>query len=428
MPNGEGLLDTSRLHPEAQRLRDFLATKLIGQSRAVETVVEAYDSFLSPLRKPEGPILSLLALGPSGTGKTYLLELLALLNLGDKRAITKVACANFQDRYELAKLLGSAPGLIGYDEEPRLSQWNIDKYAFRLAVKKLKESGDERITALEAELKSIDEQMEKARAKGGVAMATLRSQYRQKENELSSYIYHTVHQEPLLSFLLFDELEKGHEAIHDFLLDVTDKGIGQLSNGEETDFTNSFIAMTSNLGSRLITDLASGKHRPGFIGETAKAAEKTEQEVYKLADGEAKKFFKPEFLNRVTVVVFRPLTLEALLDIFDNLVAEKLEQVRVKGFCFEPKIRPAVKEFIVKEATDHPEEGARLLRKKIDKYLFKPLGRLINSGQITKTTPEIYVELDKTGDKPTTTFSTEERKPNGKKNGNGKRSGGGKGK
>ena len=97
--------------------------------------------------------------------------------------------------------------------------------------------------------------------------------YMQKIKEFQSYISEKTEDVPIISIILFDEIEKAHPSLHHFLLEVTSKGRTRLGNGEETLFYNSFIIMTSNAGSRSIAEMVKGKKEIGFIREKTEKSE-----------------------------------------------------------------------------------------------------------------------------------------------------------
>jgi len=406
-------LDTTFLHPRAQELQDFLEHRLKRQPRAIKSVVEAYNNFLSPVWE-NGPILALLAMGPSGSGKTYLLKLLAEFFLGDQKAITKVSCPSHNERHTLASLIGAPPGYIGYDEEPRLSQKRLEAPALKLAVEKYLKN-DERAKKLRQEADNALRQVRLARRPE--AKMALLMQYGQKESEYKSYVQLKLCDKPLFIFLLFDELEKGHEAIHHFLLEATDEGETRLANGEPVNLKHAFIVMTSNVGSDKIASIMQGSHGLGFFnGERndATVTQKVGDDIYGVSIKEAEKVFRPEFLGRVQVVVYHPLDREGLDEIFGERISALTEHLASMGFPLALDIHAAVRDFIVTEATDHPKFGARLLNKKIEHHIGNPIARLIGSGQVTRDDDKLYLELVPAAGgkgKPSVIFKKDDRPP-----------------
>jgi ATP-dependent Clp protease ATP-binding subunit ClpB len=103
-------LDPSRKSNDAQEFETALRRKIVGQDAAVEKVVEIYQMFLAGLNAPSRPVGNLLFLGPTGSGKTRVVEAMAESLFGDARAVIKIDCAEFQHSHEIAKLIGSPPG------------------------------------------------------------------------------------------------------------------------------------------------------------------------------------------------------------------------------------------------------------------------------------------------------------------------------
>ncbi|OGD25562.1 hypothetical protein A2819_01365 [Candidatus Azambacteria bacterium RIFCSPHIGHO2_01_FULL_40_24] len=382
-------LDPDILCEQTKELEDFLLERIINQQRAIKCVVSAYDKFNSPLWQLEKPILSALFLGPSGVGKTYIAEMLAEYFLDDPTAFTKIECANYVERHEISKLLGAPPGYIGYNELPILSQNNIELPAIQHAQMALMKT--------DKEAQRLSKEIEKARqnclkSTNKLESNSLMQIYMQKIKEFQSYISEKTEDVPIISIILFDEIEKAHPSLHHFLLEVTSKGRTRLGNGEETLFYNSFIIMTSNAGSRSIAEMVKGKKEIGFIRE--KTEKSGENPIYDCAMLELKKMFTTEFLGRIekNIVVFKNLSDDDIKKIID-IQLNDLSIFLTKNFPFELIISDEAKEFILEKASDHPEYGARLVSDKIDKHIKEPLARMINTGQIV-TGCKIFANLE----------------------------------
>src|SRR5580704_3879062 len=129
MPRINRRLDTSRTGLEAGRLRNGLTELVVGQDDAINQIVGIYQTWLAGMTTPGRPIGNLLFLGPTGTGKTRLVEATGELLLGNSRAVLKIDCAEFQHSHEIAKLIGSPPGYLGHREtHALLSQDMLDQY------------------------------------------------------------------------------------------------------------------------------------------------------------------------------------------------------------------------------------------------------------------------------------------------------------
>ncbi|MBN1673714.1 MAG: ATP-dependent Clp protease ATP-binding subunit [Kiritimatiellae bacterium] len=176
------------------------------------------------------------------------------------------------------------------------------------------------------------------------------------------------------SVVLFDEVEKAHPDVMHMLLQILEEGKLTDSLGRRVDFRNTVIILTSNLGGELV-------RKGGTLGFTDSDA-KTDYEGLKsrMLD-EAKRLFKPEFINRIDdVIVFRQLGKEDVLRIVDLEIAKVEERLRAKGF--EITVEPKAREFLVEKGYD-PTMGARPLRRAIERYLEDPLAEEILKGRIS---------------------------------------------
>src|SRR5581483_10651690 len=110
------VLDPTRRSNDAREFDNALRRKIVGQDQALDKVVEIYQMFLAGLNPPGRPVGNLLFLGPTGSGKTRVVESMAESLFGDSRACIKIDCAEFQHSHEIAKLIGSPPGYLGHRE------------------------------------------------------------------------------------------------------------------------------------------------------------------------------------------------------------------------------------------------------------------------------------------------------------------------
>src|SRR3972149_72899 len=113
-------LDPSRRSAESREFEAELRKKIVGQEEAMRAVVDLYQVFRAGLNSPGRPVGNLLFLGPTGSGKTRVVEASAEILFGDARAVIKVDCAEFQHSHEIAKLIGSPPGYLGHRENQPL--------------------------------------------------------------------------------------------------------------------------------------------------------------------------------------------------------------------------------------------------------------------------------------------------------------------
>jgi len=164
---------------------------IVGQNEAIEKITNLLERYLGGLSDPKRPIGSAIFLGPTGVGKTAVVEAMCEGLYGDAHHMIKIDCAEFQFGHEIAKLIGSPPGYLGHKETPaRLKQETI------------------------LGLQTMD-------------------------------VPFTV--------ILFDEIEKASDDLWHLLLGILDRGALTLGDNSKTDFTKTIIIMTSNVGAREIS-------------------------------------------------------------------------------------------------------------------------------------------------------------------------------
>ena len=319
----EVLLDSEKRSSEVAEFEDMLRARIIGQDRAVRTIVNLYQICRAGMSMPGRPMGTLLFLGPTGSGKTHVIEAAAEILTGVPGAFVKIDCAEFQHSHEIARLIGSPPGYIGHREtQPLLTQDVIDQ--------------------------------------------------------------HQTEQAPL-TFVLFDEIEKAHETLWQLLLGILDKANLTLGDGRKVDFSRCVIVMTSNLGASEISK--SLEPRIGFIGMSSASsqnAEDTDRKIYRVATEAARRRFSPEFMNRIDkVVVFRSLTHPQLVRVLDIELSNLQNRIIVSqsGRQFVMRCTDDAKEFLLREGTDI-RYGARPLKRAIERFVVHPLSNLIATGQI----------------------------------------------
>ena len=177
--------------------------------------------------------------------------------------------------------------------------------------------------------------------------------------------------------VLLDEIEKAHPDVFNILLQVLDEGFITDSLGRKVDFRNTIILMTSNIGSRQLKDFGQGV---GFA--TNAKQNNSDQNNKAVIEVALKRFFSPEFLNRIDdVIVFNNLTKEDILNILD-LAIEKLEN-RILTLGYTIKVSKAAKEFLAEKGFD-PEFGARPLNRTIQKFLEDPIAEEILKSELVE--------------------------------------------
>ena len=314
-------LDPHQRSADARNLEEGLRRKIVGQDEAVQAVIDLYQVFRAGLNSPGRPVGNLLFLGPTGAGKTRMVEATAEVLYGDPQALIKVDCAEFQHSHEIAKLIGSPPGYLGHREtHPVITQEALERH----------------------------------------------------------------HTDDLkISFLMFDEIEKASDALWQLLLGILDKATLTLGDNRRVDLSQTMIFMTSNLGGKEITDLMAG--RLGFAPTAPVAERpELDTKVGRTAKAAAKKKFAPEFMNRIDkVVVFQSLRSEQLNEICEielGIVQRRVLQTSKERFLFQ--VTQPAKDFLLREGTNM-QYGARHLKRAIERYLTCPLASLLATEQVS---------------------------------------------
>ena len=236
-------------------------------------------------------------------GKTELAKAVAASVFGSENHLIRVDMSEYMDRIATSKLIGSAPGYVGYDEGGQLSE--------------------------------------------------------------------RVRRNPY-SVVLLDEVEKAHPEVFNLLLQVLDDGFLTDSKGRRVDFRNTIIIMTSNLGSRALRDdklvgFTAGKFDPAKI----------RREKFKQA---TRQFFRPEFLNRIDeILVFDELTKPQLRQIVTLLTQKLVDRLSERHIVL--KLSRSALDVIAQKGFD-PENGARPLRRAIQRELEDPIAQDLISGRL----------------------------------------------
>ncbi len=180
------------------------------------------------------------------------------------------------------------------------------------------------------------------------------------------------------SVVLFDEIEKAHRDVFNILLQVMDDGALTDSQGRRVDFRNTVLIMTSNIGSKTITDRAA----LGFGTETPVDSKESYNEMRSRVMSEVKDFFRPEFLNRLDdIIVFHQHTKENIYQIADLKIRELCERLHEREIRIE--MTAAAKDLLIKEGYDH-KYGARPLVRTLERLVENPISDRILEGEFVK--------------------------------------------
>lgn len=176
------------------------------------------------------------------------------------------------------------------------------------------------------------------------------------------------------SVILFDEIEKAHQDVHNLLLQLLDDGILTDSNGGKVNFKNTIIIMTSNVGTRQLDDFGTGV---GFKDDDADIKKLSQEVILKML----KKSFAPEFLNRIDkILTFNPISREVTRSILDLQLAQLTP--RLESLHLEISYTDEAKEFLSEKGYD-PKLGARPLNRTIAHYVEELITQAIIDGEMT---------------------------------------------
>lgn len=306
-------------------LEQELHKRIVGQDEAVHLVAEAIRRARTGLKDPKRPIASFLFLGPTGVGKTELAKALSEIMFGDEDSLIRIDMSEYMEKFAVSRLIGAPPGYVGYDEGGQLT--------------------------------------EKVRRK--------------------SY-----------SVILLDEIEKAHPDVFNILLQVLDDGKLTDGKGRLVDFKNTIIIATSNIGADLIISaigaqelsVALDSKRPAQSEESLiklKSAsqslpkwEELKEEIFELL----KKYFKPEFLNRLDeIIMFKALTIKQIEEIVELVLDSKKRLMRAQNIeiVFDKKVITEIA-----KRSFNPQFGARPIKRAIQRDIDSLIARFLLEDKI----------------------------------------------
>jgi ATP-dependent Clp protease ATP-binding subunit ClpB len=231
------LLDPTKKGRQAEDLENQLHRLVVGQEEAIHQIVRAYQTHMAGLAPAGRPIGNFLFLGPTGSGKTRVVEATAETLLQNPRAVIKIDCAEFQHSHEIAKLIGSPPGYLGHRETHAL-----------------------------------------------LSQEALNQHYTEKVK---------------ISFVLFDEIENASDARWNLLLRILDKATLTLGGNRKVEFSATMIFLPAVLAQPQMSSLVSP--RLGFRIPSFEDARGNAQPSARISDAgvaAARRKFTPEFINR----------------------------------------------------------------------------------------------------------------------------------
>jgi ATP-dependent Clp protease ATP-binding subunit ClpA len=324
---------STKIRRDGDLLRE-LSGYIVGQPQALTQIVpyvQMHQAGLSPEGRPVGVFL---LLGPTGTGKTRTVEVLAQALHGNEKHLLKVDCGEFQMEHEVAKLIGAPPGYLGHREtQPMLSQ--------------------------------------------------------QKLNGVTS-------DQCSLSLVLFDEIEKAAPSMTRLLLGVLDKAALRLGDNATVNFERTIIFMTSNLGTEAMRkQLRPDFGFETMVGGVRDSAKKLEGIGMNAV---RRKFSPEFVNRIDSVITYQPLNAQALAIIVDQQIEALERHIanRLMERAFQIEVNDGARAFLLRKGTSN-EYGARELKRVILRHLTQPLAAMVATGAILPA-DVVHVEASEDGE------------------------------
>ena len=316
------------LESESQKLLNMeqqLGKHVIGQERAISLISNAIRRSRAGISDPQRPIGSFIFLGPTGVGKTETARALAHFLFDSKEALVRIDMSEYGEKHQVSRLIGAPPGYVGHEEGGQLTE------------------------------------------------AVRRKPY---------------------SVVLFDEIEKAHPELFPVLLAVLDDGRLTDSQGRVVNFKNTILIMTSNIRppdqedsiglsdkDKSLSPEQKEEHSSKLVQEGKSPMKlvsfKNKSPSSSVLMKELKKYFKPEFLNRIDEIIsFNTLSREDIAQIVNRQMQEVA--LRLKEKTIHLKWDQKAVAFLTRRGFD-PDYGARPLKRALQRELLNPLAQQIIS-------------------------------------------------
>lgn len=372
-------LDTSVLGPEGAKFFKFATERIKGQDKAVHKLARAIDRHSSGFKNGYRPIYVSLNVGGAGSGKTLLASTLAEYWFGTSDGFVEVACSNF------AGTNFSQNGMNQHDlkyssmHNPKFKKVYEEYNKRKDAYIKSAEDLDRESQVENSDVKKFETDFEEAKKSFELAQEKIAPAFMD-----------------LRSILVLDHIEDGPERLQDELSMIFERGVHFDKDGKPVSLRNCVIFVTCNSAVSVNEEAAK---KLGFgVAEQASSGNSSGKVRYLRNTQEIKNYLTAKFLSHIDrVEIFQEYDEKVRLEILEIFLKELLAEIK-EDYMMTLVVSDEVKKYIVKEASDHPEQGIRLLRRKFDKHLRDKIATLLAQKMIgMKDT--IRVEMRKSGEK-----------------------------
>lgn len=370
-------LDTSALGPEGDKFYKFATERIKGQNKAVRKLAKALDRYSSGFKNGYRPIYVSLNVGGAGSGKTLLASVLAEYWFGSPDGFFEVACSNF--------------GVTNFSQN---SMNKHDLEYSRVHDPKFKKLFNEYQKAKDAYVGSAED-LEAASQEENADLKKFESDF--TEAKKAYEVMQKKIAEPFMnlrSILVLDHIEDGPSRLQDELSMIFERGVHFDKDGNPVSLRNCIIFVTCN--SSVPVEEESEKKLGFGVANSSAAGNSSGKVRYLRNTAEIKNYLTAKFLSHIDrVEIFQEYNESSRLEILEIFLKE-LQADLEKDYLMSLAVSDEVKKYIVKEASDHPDQGIRLLRRKFDKHLRDKIATLLSQKMIGMK-DILRVELKKSG-------------------------------
>jgi ATP-dependent Clp protease ATP-binding subunit ClpA len=331
-------LDATTRGAADRQNESIIRMNVVGQDGGVQAALDAVARSRNPLRDMNRPVSIIYLLGPSRTGKTLIARMIAKLLHGNEEALTKINGGNYKEKHQVAQLIGAPPGYLGH------------------------KPGDD----------------EEGNGKAPAGKKDKHAKLTQRNLDASR-----MGSDCPVSVVLIDEANLMHGSFDDVLMSICDDGQLDMGNNDVTDFRQTIIILTSNLGMDEVARKAS-KRGIGFING-GQLAVVTDADVEKTVKDALRDRYRPEWLNRIdNFIIFKKhgqSQLESIVDMELEKFVQRMEKQLPRGTMFHIDVETSAKKFLLDSSL---ADGGNIanLKRELQKHIIDGLGNLLQQKAI----------------------------------------------